>query len=110
MKVLLIAPPQNISEKILRAYPPMSLLYLAANIKKNGDDVNILDLGIKRFYNVDLETVVLEKIENEKPDLIGFTCLISSLFPFIVRYSKLIKVKYPNIKIVIGGLHPTLFP
>lgn len=110
MKCLLIAPPPLNFDKTLRAYPPMSLLYLTANIKKYGHESIILDLGIKNFSEVEnFSDVIIEKIKEIEPQLIGFTCLISSSFPFIMEQSKFIKEKYPNSKIIVGGLHPTLF-
>lgn len=52
---------------------------------------------------------VYECIENFRPGVVGFTCVASQV-RFIAEISALIKKKHPALPIVLGGIHPTLFP
>ncbi|MBU0778082.1 B12-binding domain-containing radical SAM protein [Patescibacteria group bacterium] len=114
MNILLINPqtPSFVQNK--EYYIPSSLLYLAAVLRKNGENVKILDLNTFRLENNDdceqYEKIIIDKIFNMQPSLIGITCLFSGQFPSILDYSKKIKEAFKNIPIVIGGTHPTIFP
>lgn len=123
MNVLLINPqtPNFIYNK--EYYIPSSLLYLASILRKNGENVNILDLNTFRLEDRDnyykqknynmydkYEKIITDKISNIHPSLIGITCLFSGQFPSVLNYSKKIKEIFKNIPIVIGGIHPTIFP
>ncbi len=111
MKCLLVSPPYSNPDNVGRLFPPVSLLYLAANLRKFGHEPFISDLGVFTDANDQyLNGIVLQTISEHKPELVGFTCLISSAFPFIRKSAISIKESFPNIKIVIGGMHPTLFP
>src|SRR5208337_2525891 len=114
MKILLINPqtPDMIRNK--EYYTPPSLLYLAAVLQKAGSEVNILDLNTKgqtrcddsiKFY----EDIIIDKISDFKPTFIGIGCLFSGHFPLVANYSQLIKKRFGNLPIVIGGIHPTIF-
>lgn len=116
MRVLLINP-EAPSIVINKDYGfPSSLLYLSGALRKNGVEVNLLDLNISKpaednegplnFY----ENVIKNKIVNYKPSLIGLTCLFSGNFPSVRHYSKKIKDTFKDIPIVIGGIHPTTYP
>ncbi len=118
MNILLINPktPSFIDNK--EYYIPSSLLYLASVLKKDGKNVDILDLNTFKFDDDNLydnlsnkyENIIINKITNTKYSLIGITCLFSGHFPLVLDYSKKIKESFKNIPIVIGGIHPTLFP
>lgn len=116
MKVLLINP-ESPSIVINEDYGfPSSLLYLSAMLRKNGIDVNILDLNISKrkkgnaslpdFY----ENVIKNKIIDFKPSLVGLTCFVSGNFPRVRYYSKKIKEWFKEVPIVVGGIHPTTYP
>ena len=55
------------------------------------------------FYNQHLDTI--EYI----PDIVGISVLFSSSYMSTLKLSGLIKKKWPNTKVVIGGGHPTFF-
>ena len=60
-------------EQIMR-YPPLSLAYVAAIIKKAGHEAIIIDGNI---LNLGLSEVI-KKIKDFSPDLLGFTVTTSS--------------------------------
>ena len=94
---------------------PMPLLYLAANLKKSNHDVNILDLSTltplngdnpKKFYI----SKILNKIDDTSSQLVGLNCFTSMHFSIAREVAIAIKDELPDIRVMIGGVHPTLFP
>jgi len=115
MRVLLINSPIPVSYYNREYYLPSSLLYLASVLEKNGEEVKILDLKCAKYEIPDnpykhYGNIIIDTISDFGPDLIGFGCLFSGNFPDILRFSVSIKKKYPIIPIVIGGIHPTIYP
>jgi anaerobic magnesium-protoporphyrin IX monomethyl ester cyclase len=114
MKILLINPNIPLSFYNREFYLPIGLLYLGAVLKKNKNEVKILDLKIfQRKENPSMEffdNKIIETIEDFKPDLIGWGCLYSGNFPDALRFSKLVKKKFNSIPQILGGIHATLYP
>lgn len=116
MKILLVNPPippacYNPEEY----YLPSGLLYLAAALQKNGDEIKILDLKTFKFKgsgkrNKFYDDVLIDTISDFQPALIGLGGLYSGNFPDVLRFSVLIKKRFKKIPIVIGGIHPTMYP
>jgi radical SAM superfamily enzyme YgiQ (UPF0313 family) len=87
-------------------------MYLASALRKAGHRPHILDLNKGNLEPKNTEyyiQTVINRINESVPGLIGLNCLISDHFPFIHALSSAIKKEHPDIPIVIGGLHPTLF-
>jgi radical SAM superfamily enzyme YgiQ (UPF0313 family) len=109
MKILLINPYQtsregNIWTKIEGAMPPLGLAYISAYLESKGIDSKIIDMNVEQG---DAKTQV-EKIE-EKPDIIGITSMTSTIIN-AYEIAKFLKIKFPDTKIVFGGVHPTVLP
>jgi len=83
--------------------PPLGLLYIARVLKDQGDKVTILDFSAEPFEE--------QKIVNglEKADVVGITVLSFSI-ENVVDVIKIIRKTKPEIKVIIGGPHCTLFP
>jgi len=90
--------------KIMRGYPPLSLAYVAAIIKKSGHEAIIIDANI---LNLNLNQV-LKKIEDFSPDLLGFT-VTTNTFHGIHCWIHAIK-KMIDIPVIIGGALLELYP
>ncbi len=95
---------------------PPSVLYLASYLKQAGEEVTVLDLNIFKPWEKDYRhpedecyEILLNTIAETKPQLIGFGCIFSGFFPIVWKFSKFVKEKFPEIKIVTGGMHPTIF-
>lgn len=115
MRILLINPTIPRTYYNREFYPPLSLLYLAAVIGKNGDEPKILDFktfNSVKSSNLDnlYENNLIDSIFDFKPELIGIGCLYSGEFPDVLKLSYIIKNRFNNIPIVIGGIHPTIYP
>jgi radical SAM superfamily enzyme YgiQ (UPF0313 family) len=99
-KVILVQPENELNET---TYAPLGLISLAAYIRKDFD-VEIIDL---RFEPLDF---LYHQIEEKKPLAVCFSMLTGSCIKQIIAAGRIIKEKYPEVKIVVGGIHPTFFP
>lgn len=115
MKILLVNPPIPKTYYNREYYISSSLMYLGAVLKKNGEEVKILDLktfnftgytGPQDFY----DCILLDTIADFRPQVIGIGGLYSGNFPDVLRFSRVIKAKFEEIPIVIGGIHATIYP
>lgn len=88
--------------KAIAAFPPLSILYLAAVLKDVGVEVSVLDqpaLGLAVG-----ET--LRWVEKENPDVLGFSTLTSSGQTAGLISNK-VKEKNPQVTTVFGNHHAT---
>ena len=81
-------------------YFPLGLGYIAALLLREGHQVTLLDPDAQRM---DLPQMLIE-IENFRPDIVGISALTPS-FPNAAQIARMIKRKYPELPIVIGGVH-----
>ena len=117
MKILLINPPVPEMMEVKDFYIPSSLLYLASALRQAGEDVRILDLNTFKPWETHREEQVefclnligCEILEN-KPDVVGITCLFSGHIPLVLRFAETVKAIRPVAPVVVGGIHPTLYP
>jgi radical SAM superfamily enzyme YgiQ (UPF0313 family) len=102
-EVLLIHPRLEI-----HCSPPLGLGYIAAVLEKNDFTVKIFDFNQERRSAnpmVSLQTI----IANEKPNLVGIGCL-TSYYPEAKKLARFVKNCNKNVKILIGGVHPSSLP
>lgn len=114
MRILLVHPQVPCSYYNKEFYAPSGLLYLAAVLKQAGEEVRIVDLRTINITSQADQYAVYEKklidsILDFRPDLAGVSCLYSGQFPDMLRYTVLIKERFPQIPIVVGGIHPTIY-
>jgi|GEM_PF-3472123 len=128
VKILLLKPPQTYIEGTLTGRPclPFGLLYLAGSIEEANHNASIRDLLMegenqtiptgkkssvvnKRYLKRGLnDNQTIKIIKEEKPDLIGITCISMLQEKDSKDLSKLIKQNFPEIPLVVGGTHATL--
>jgi radical SAM superfamily enzyme YgiQ (UPF0313 family) len=78
----------------------MGVMYLSAILKQEGVPTDIIiENKIENIVNY---------IETFKPKIIAFS-VITGLHKFPLAVGKIIKEKFPYIKIIAGGPHPTFF-
>ncbi|MCO5144387.1 MAG: B12-binding domain-containing radical SAM protein, partial [Oligoflexia bacterium] len=86
--------------------PQVALGYLSTALKKSGfNDILIKDALLEKMTPEQVESFIL----NEKPDLIGIR-VWSHQLEITLEYIRRIRSILPNVKIVIGGPHPTVAP
>lgn len=116
--IVLISPP---SRSVNHYRPPMALLYLAGHLQKNHLKVKIIDITIKdviRNKNFlkelphklkEIEKNILFQVRKLNPKIVGITCYTPEYME-VLKLAREIKKINSKIKIVVGGIHPTLYP
>jgi len=96
---------KSVLKGIIAPRPLVSLVELAGSVLGVGADCKILDLQTSEDPYKEIE----EKIRSFDPQFIGisFTTL---LFEEAKKVSKFIKDKFPDKKIIAGGVHCSIFP
>lgn len=86
---------------------PLNLAYLASFLRKKRPDIalSILDCEGLALDYVKIE----EEIEDISPDIVGITAPTPA-YVQVLEVAKIIKRICKDIKVVIGGPHPTAFP
>jgi len=121
-KILLIQPPYSIwpgESKI--AQPPLGLAYIAAVMENEGYTIKIIDSPLEGYeqevklqdgryrYGLNIDQI-MEKVKGFSPEIVGISCSFSTLFDTVCEISRAIKEYNSNIKICVGGAHPTAVP
>ena len=122
-KVTLINPPERVLDGSFKYYIPFSLLYLAAYLEERDVNVDIIDIKTEGSYldiiknrifgyKDRLYYLVIDKIINEtmssSPNIIGISC-ITREYNSVMRIASILKKKL-EVPIVVGGIHPSLYP
>lgn len=98
-----ISPPYFLREAV--SYPPLGLLYLAAQMKE--PDVRIIDTSSNVKLSIEETT---RRIIEEKPDVLGFTAYTIRLYGLKTICERVSKEFKDSIRIVVGGNHTSLYP
>ena len=112
MKVLLVAPPivdeidgrlSVVGVDALRECPPLGIYTLASVLEAHGHDVTVADLILHG-------TRMLDAFERdvENADLVGIGAT-SMAWPAALDVLRQVRARRPDVPIVCGGIHPTLF-
>ncbi|MDO8489271.1 MAG: cobalamin-dependent protein, partial [Candidatus Omnitrophota bacterium] len=124
MNVLLVFPFSIIewNNKYEEPRIPLNITYLASAAAKAGHNVQLVDLRVQqqkrklcvpKSFECDdvklLTKIMADKITRNNTEIVGINCLYSGLFPVVVHLAKQVKLLNPKIKIVIGGIHPTIY-
>lgn len=114
MKILLVNPPIPEYWYNDEYYFPSSILYLASSLRDAEYEVKIFDMKTIKPDNTSkrpeyYKTKLLKKIREVEPDLIGFGSLFSGNFTDALHYSEISKANYPDITIIAGGIHFTIY-
>ncbi|MTK63887.1 MAG: radical SAM protein [Methanobacterium sp.] len=115
MDVLLIQPDKLPGLRTTRSSIPISLLYLGAALRNRGYQPYIWDLSTQNLPAEGAER--REKIESFfrknfmgiSTKVVGINCFTTMHFPLVREIAAIIKSIDENIKIIIGGAHPTFF-
>jgi len=102
-KILLINPPFNIFKSNYNTSISVGLLSIASYLKEKGVSVKIIDGIRQKNYK---ELILKELSDTDFVGLSVMTMQVSSA----LEISGVIKKRKPNIPIIWGGVHPTLFP
>lgn len=121
MKTLLLNPPFPLFPGESKfASPPLGLAYIAGMLEKHGHEVQIIDCAVEGYDQEerweDGATVyglpkkeILEKIMSCRPHVLGIACVFSTLHQIVLDLCRSIKAVFPQVKIVLGGTHATVW-
>jgi len=104
-RVVLVYPKQGFSGTYVR-HAPLSLLYAAAEVVKNGYDVKILDSRLcPNDWREKLEALIT-------PDtrIVGVSVMSGQPINNAISIGRYVKKHWPHIKVVWGGPHATFYP
>ena len=107
MRVLLINPAdaEDPAQRRLGNYmPPLSLMYLASALRRDGHDCRILDL-----YSATVPPDPLETVRCYAPGLIGIAAYSPTLDE-AYSLARSVKAASPSTRIVFGGTHASYLP
>jgi anaerobic magnesium-protoporphyrin IX monomethyl ester cyclase len=112
MKIVLVAPPivdtldgrlQVVGVDAIRECPPLGIYTLAAVLEAEGHDVAVADLILHGTRSLDAFAADLDAA-----DLVGIGAT-SMAWPAAVEVIAQVRRRRPDVPIVCGGIHPTLF-
>lgn len=100
MKTMLIFP--YVGEDVSIDEPPLGILYLASVLRQE-TEVKVVDAHVDRLR----PQALMGPISDMQPDIIGISC---NTLQVTETYSiaRTIKERYPHIKVVVGGPHPSI--
>jgi len=124
MKVLLMVPPKYYHKiwDIRHFTYPIGIWNIASVLEDRlGVQVKIVDCIAEGFENTEgvdekiakfgfSDELILKKVEEFSPDIIGLQCISSNQHNALIYYSKLLKKQFPEILILVGGAHITALP
>ena len=115
MNILLISPPLKnmiltnvplLVEEGSGIYPPLGLMYLASHLEENSEHkIEILDTQVNGLSYTEIEG----EIKTRKPDLVGIQAMTPTIFDTLLT-AKIVKKIDPEIKVVLGGPHVSIYP
>ncbi|MBU0517313.1 B12-binding domain-containing radical SAM protein [bacterium] len=119
MQITLISPPQNYSktQETAGVVPPLGLAYLAAVLDPEKYQVKIIDAVGEKYWQTyswqdhGLRGLTFEEILAVIPPdtkVVGISNLYTFAFFVASEIARQIRKRYPDIKIVLGGAHPTV--
>lgn len=112
MRILFINPPwvvknrKNLWRNIASIMPSLGIAWLAAVLEQDGHQVQILDAHAERLH---LEAIP-QWVEAHGPfELVGITAT-TPLIGNALDIARLLKARFPSLRVVLGGVHPTVLP
>lgn len=91
------------SARMTPAFVPHGLLYIASFAMGQGYSISVYDRNVAQ-KGID------ETLSETRPAVVGMGCLTGTSIDDAIYVSKRIKAFDPSIKVVWGGMHPTLYP
>ena len=113
MNVLLINPPWitkgGIWQNVASCMPPFGLASIAAYLEKSDVNVRIIDANARKLSYKEIASVlqIYFARRREKPEYAGITASTPTISSALI-VAKIVKNVFPDTKIVLGGVHPSV--
>lgn len=96
---------KKLGKKVGPKSEPLSLLYIATFLNKNGHQAEVIDCEAEGISIEELERIIKLK----QPDAVG-VAMLTAMYTQSLNICKLVKKINPDINVLVGGSHPTLRP
>jgi phosphonoacetaldehyde methylase len=103
-----------------RCIPPLGISYIASYLEKLGYTVSMLDCCVEGYDEEISEGNLItygltapklaDRLKNINPDIVGISVPFSKDFITAINVANVVRNIYATVPIVIGGLHPTIYP
>ncbi|HEV7923781.1 MAG TPA: radical SAM protein [Verrucomicrobiae bacterium] len=104
MRILLVAPRSYNPKQMYREYP-LGIGFLGTLLKQNGHEVRVFDQNVEGLSDEGLFKLVAEF----QPEIAGFS-VITPNYPVARQQISKLKQLHPDVWVLAGGIHATLFP
>lgn len=118
MRICLITPPFYTDNPNEALAMPLGVAYLGAVLERDGFEVTLIDGAAsgsasriadnKYIVGANPQEIALSAV-SAKPDLIGISCPFTTRYRLFQECIKAIREMLPNVPLIAGGIHPTLF-
>lgn len=119
MRICLVTPPFYTDNPREALAMPLGIAYLGAVLERDGFDVTLIDGSSIRpvtmvksgHFLVGAEPPeIAEAVVKARPDIIGISCPFTTRYRLFRECLKAIRERLPRTRLIVGGIHPTLFP
>jgi len=104
MRVLFAVPRSYNPKQMYREYP-LGAGFLGTILEREGHEVRIFDQNVEGTD----DGLLLDWISGFRPDVVGFS-VITPNYPVARKQMRRVKARYPELRILAGGIHSSLFP
>ncbi|MFO8056571.1 MAG: cobalamin-dependent protein, partial [bacterium] len=119
-RLLFLFPPVRLASDTMKvASFPLGVGYLAA-VTRERTEVEVMDAVAesehRHFMGDDFTwygsplSEIRQRVERFRPDMVGMTCIFSSVFPVVREVCRTVKSVDPDIMTITGGTYPTFMP
>lgn len=104
MKILFAVPRSFNPKQMYREYP-LGVGFLGTILQQQGHQVRIFDQNAEGLP----DPALLEWVAEFQPDVVGFS-VITPNYPVARRQMQSLKRHYPEVPLIAGGIHASMFP
>ncbi len=104
MRVLFVVPRSYNPKQMYREYP-LGVGFLGTLLQQHGHEVRLFDQNVEGGGDEGLS----QRVADFQPDLAGFS-VITPNYPVARQQIRWLKQRHPDVRILAGGIHATLFP
>jgi len=104
VKVLFAVPRSFNPKQMYREYP-LGVGFLGTILKRQGHEIRIFDQNAEGAS----DTALLNAVTEFQPAVVGFS-VITPNYPVARQQMRELKLKYPELRLIAGGIHASLFP
>lgn len=104
MKVLFAVPRSFNPKQMYREYP-LGVGFLGTILKQQGHEIQIFDQNAEGAS----DSALFNRLAEFQPAVVGFS-VITPNYPVARHQIRRIKAEYPEVRLIAGGIHASLFP